>query len=128
MDSVLYALFSWNFLFFCLGIAALTFVARKLVEYFILDNPKLPGNKSSKLWQSLLLPIGPVCSGALIGLLASKYPYPQGIESISARVLFGLVAGFLSGLVYRVLKGMMYSAANLNQKPQNTESTDADKQ
>jgi len=107
MDSVFLAIFSWQFLLFCLAIAAVTFVIRKVVEYFILDNPKLPGNKASKLWRELLLPIGPVVGGALAGLVAVKYPYPEGISSVSGRVVFGLVAGLLSGLVYRVLSGML---------------------
>lgn len=107
MDAVFYAIFSWQFLLFCLGIAAVTFVIRKLVEYFVLDNPKMPGNKASKLWRELLLPIGPVCGGALLGLVAGKYPYPEGIHSVSGRVIFGLVAGLLSGLVYRVISGML---------------------
>lgn len=107
MDAVFYAIFSWQFLLFCLGIAGVTFVIRKLVEYFVLDNPKLPGNKSSRLWRELLLPIGPVVGGALLGLVAVKYPYPEGIHSVSGRVIFGLVAGLLSGLVYRVISGML---------------------
>jgi len=106
MDAVFYAIFSWQFLLFCLGIAAVTFVIRKLVEFFILDNPKMPGSRASKLWKELLLPIGPVVGGALLGLVAYKYPYPEGIHSISGRVIFGLVAGLLSGLVYRVMKGL----------------------
>lgn len=107
MDSVFLAIFSWQFLLFCLGIAGVTFVIRKLVEYFILDNPKLPGSRASKLWRDLLLPIGPVVGGALLGLVAAKYPYPEGINSVSGRVIFGLVAGLLSGLVYRVMTGML---------------------
>lgn len=107
MDTVFYAILSWQFLFFCLGVAAVTFVIRKSVEYFILDNPKLPGNKASKLWRELLLPVGPVVGGALLSLIATKYPYPEGINSVSSRVIFGLVAGLLSGLVYRVITGML---------------------
>lgn len=106
MDTVFLAIFSWQFLIFCLGIAAITFVIRKLVEYFVLNNPSMPGNSSSKVWKELLLPIGPVVGGALFGLIATKYPYPTGISSISARVMFGLVAGLLSGLVYRIIKAM----------------------
>jgi len=107
MDAVFYAIFSWQFLLLCIGIAAMTFVVRKIVEYFVLDNPKLPGSRVSKLWRELLLPIGPVVGGALVGLVSSNYPYPEGISAASGRVIFGLVAGFLSGLVYRVIAGML---------------------
>jgi len=107
MDAGLEALLSWQFLLFCLGIAAITFVIRKIVEFAILDNPKMPGNRFSKVWRELLLPIGPVFTGAIVAVLASKYPYPSEITSISGRFLFGLVAGFLSGLVYRIISGML---------------------
>ena len=40
---------SWQFMFLTLGIAAITFVLRKLIEYFILENPNLPGDKKSKI-------------------------------------------------------------------------------
>ncbi len=109
MDAGLEALLSWQFLLFCLGIAAITFVIRKIVEFTILDNPKMPGSKFSKFWRELLLPVGPVFTGSIIAFFAKQYPYPQGISSASGRLLFGLVAGFLSGLVYRVITGMLRS-------------------
>lgn len=139
MDSVFLAIFSWQFLLFCLGIAGVTFVVRKVVEYFVLDNPKMLGNSSSKLWRELLLPIGPVVGGALVGLVAAKYPYPEGINSVSGRVIFGLVAGLLSGLVYRVIAGMLKktteaasnalggAAPPANPLPPPTEGVDGDK-
>lgn len=107
MDAGLEALLSWQFLLFCLGIAAITFVIRKIVEFTILDNPKMPGNRFSKIWRNLLLPIGPVFTGLIVSFFATGYPYPSGIDSVSGRLLFGLVAGFLSGLVYRVITGML---------------------
>ena len=56
MENALQALLSWQFVLFCLGIFAITFVLRKVAEY-ILDNPKVPMSKASKLWTELLLPI-----------------------------------------------------------------------
>lgn len=109
MDTGLEALLSWQFLLFCLGIAAITFVIRKIFEFAVLDNPKMPGNKASRLWTELLLPVGPVFTGAIIAFFAKQYPYPSGIVSASGRILFGLVAGLLSGLIYRVIRGMLKS-------------------
>jgi hypothetical protein len=109
MDTVLQALLSWQFVLFALAIAALTFVIRKVVE-FALDNPSIPTGKMTKtdrLWTELLLPILPVVLGAVAGLLAKKYPFPDGLTNPSARIAFGLVAGLLSGLVYRVIKGTL---------------------
>jgi hypothetical protein len=100
MDSTLEALLSWQFLFFCLSVAAVTFVVRKISEY-ILDNPKVPASKTSKLWTDLILPILPVFLGSVGALIAKQYPYPTGLNEASGRFAFGLVAGLLSGLVYR---------------------------
>lgn|SRR5574339_591291 len=109
MDTVLQALLSWQFMLFALAIAALTFVVKKVVEYAI-DNPNIPTGtmtKENRLWRELILPIFPVVVGAGAGFLAKMYPFPDGIKSASARIAFGLVAGLLSGLLYRVIKGSL---------------------
>jgi hypothetical protein len=105
------ALFSWQFLLFCLAIAAIIFVIRRFAEY-AMEN-WASAAKESKLWKELILPILPVLIGPVAAFFAKKYPFPDGLNSISARIAFGLVAGLLSGLVYRVLKSMLsYKAAN----------------
>lgn len=110
MDDLLKIFLSWQFMIFCLGLAGMGFVLRKLIEYFILDNPHIPASKQSMIWRSLILPISPVISGALAGYLAKNYPYPDGIASSEyGRVSFGLVAGLLSGLVYRVISELLRS-------------------
>ena len=108
MDTVLQAFLSWQFVFFCLACAAVTFVARKIVE-FVLDNPNVPASKSSKFWRDLFLPIFPIVFGPLGAWLAAGFPYPEGLATSSARVVFGLVAGFLSGFVYRIVKSFLAS-------------------
>lgn len=113
MDTVLQALLSWQFVLFALAIAALTFVIRKIVE-FAIDSPNIPTgsmNKTSKLWTELILPILPVLLGAFSGLLAKTYPFPDGLNTLSARIAFGLVSGLLSGLVYRIIRGALASKA-----------------
>lgn len=110
MDELLKIFLSWQFMIFCLGLAALGFVMRKIIEYAILDNPHVPGNKHSMIWRSLILPIAPVVSGALAGYFAKNYPYPDGLGSSEyGRISFGLVAGLLSGLVYRVVAELLKS-------------------
>lgn len=111
MDNVLQALLSWQFVFFALAIAAMTFVLKKVVE-FAIDNQSIPTGsmtKENRFWKELVLPISPVVMGAGAGFLAKMYPFPEGIESASARLAFGMVAGFLSGLVYRIVKGTLAS-------------------
>ena len=111
MDNVLQALLSWQFVFFALAIAAMTFVLKKVVE-FAVDSPNIPTGsmtKENRFWKELVLPISPVIMGTLVGLFAKMYPFPEGIESSSARITFGMVAGLLSGLLYRIIKGALAS-------------------
>ncbi len=109
MDTALQALLSYQFILFCLALSAITYVLRLAVQFFILDNPKLPGSRTSKLWKELLLPIAPVLNGALFGWLIKGSIYPEMVHDTAGRVFFGLVAGLLSGLVYRVVWGMIKS-------------------
>lgn len=106
MDLSLQILTGWQFVLFTLTIAGLTFIVRTIVEYF-LSKESVPMNKTSKIWTELLLPVGPVITGALLGFMFSQYPYPEGISSASARTFFGLVAGLFSGLAYKIIKGML---------------------
>lgn len=110
MDDLLRIFLSWQFMIFCLGLAALGFIFRKIIEYAILDNPHMPGSKHSMIWRSVILPIAPVVSGAVAGYFAKNYPYPEGLgASEYGRISFGLVAGLLSGLVYRVVTELLKS-------------------
>lgn len=105
MDTIFQALFSWQFLLFCLAIAAVLFIIRRVFEYVM--ETRHVGASESKLWKELILPILPVVLGPTAAYFAQQYPYPAGLNSGSARVAFGLVAGLLSGLVYRVLKSAL---------------------
>lgn len=101
---------TWQFLIFCLGLSAITFVVRKVVEYFMSNFSILSGKKLFILWRSVLLPIGPVVNGAIAGFLADGFPYPELLGASSyGRFSFGLVAGLFSGLVYRVVTGLLKS-------------------
>lgn len=109
MDTVFQALLSWQFILFCLGIAAITSVLRKGIEFFVLDNPKMPGTRTSKFWLNFVLPVSPVVMGPVLSYFAKQYPYPETLGNIDGRIAFGLVAGLFSGLAYRVLKSFMAS-------------------
>lgn len=108
-DTVFKAIISWQFILFCLGIAAITFVFKKGVEFFVLDNPKMPGTRTSKFWRDLILPIFPIVSGSLVGLFAPQYPFPEYLHATSGRVIFGLVAGMLSSTIYRMMTAFLKS-------------------
>lgn len=109
MDTALQALLSYQFILLCLAIASVTFVEKTLIQYFILDNPKMPGNRKSALWTEVILPISPVFIGVVATALIHGSIYPDDVKDAAGRIEFGLVGGLLSGLVYRVAWGMIKS-------------------
>jgi hypothetical protein len=104
MDTALQTLLSWQFVMLCLGIAAITFVIRK-IGYFVINYYNL--KKIELVWGELIVPISPVVLGAMVTSVISKYPFPESVSTLSGRVFFGLVAGMFSGLVYRIVKAML---------------------
>ena len=111
MDTLIQAFLTWQFLFFCLAIGAVVFVIRQVVEYGMENWWPLKqwkaAHKDAKLWRGLILPILPILLGQGGALLAKAYPYPEGFSSTSGRVVFGLVAGFTSGLIVRLFKSFL---------------------
>lgn len=103
MDPILEMFFSWQFIVFSLAVAAVIFVIRTVVEYFVQKSK--PAVK--KLWHDLFLPILPVFVGGFIGHFFKSYPYPNDLTSDGNRIVFGVVAGLLSGLLYRVIKSLI---------------------
>ncbi len=106
MDDILKVLFGLPFIFFCLAISAVTVVTRKIIEY-ILEHPRVPTSKKSKIWNELVLPIAPVIIGPVWAFFAPTYPFSATLTNAHGRVIIGLVAGLLSGLVYRVVKAFV---------------------
>lgn len=95
------ALFSWQFVLLSLFIAGITFIVRLVMEYY------KENLKDQKFWRDVFLPIFPLVLGVVIGATMSKYPYPDGLVSIGGRIVFGMVAGMFSGLVFRVMNAML---------------------
>jgi phosphoglycerol transferase MdoB-like AlkP superfamily enzyme len=105
MDPILTILLSWQFILFGLAVAGVVYVVRILVEYFIQLAKRDP--KTSKFWSELVLPILPVVLGALAAVKFKSFPYPDGLVTRGDRIIFGLVAGLLSTLLYRIVKGLL---------------------
>jgi|HubBroStandDraft_5_1064220.scaffolds.fasta_scaffold99723_2 phosphoglycerol transferase MdoB-like AlkP superfamily enzyme len=105
MDPILTILLSWQFILFGLAVAGVVYVVRILVEYFIQLAKRDP--KTSKFWSELVLPILPVALGALAAVKFKSFPYPDGLVTRGDRIIFGLVAGLLSTLLYRIVKGLL---------------------
>ena len=113
MDTILHAFLSWQFLFFCIALGAAVFVIRQVVEYAMKNWWPLKGwaaaNSKAKVWRDLILPIMPIVLGQVAALVAHQYPYPEGFSTVSGRVVFGLVAGFSSGLIVKLYKSFLAS-------------------
>ena len=92
-------LLSWQFVLLCLAVSAIIFVFRTVVDFTI----KSLG-KTSSLWEDVILPSSPVILGGLMGWFMDSFPYPDNLTSKDFRIIFGLVAGFLSASVYRMIK------------------------
>ena len=93
-----------NFLFLCLGISAIVFVFKTIIEFIFKFYSR---NKFVyKLWKNLLLPLMPVLIGVLV-LFDKTYPFPENFNGIISRSMFGLTAGLFSGLVYRLIKELI---------------------
>lgn len=101
MGDAISSVFSWNLLLFALGVFVITWVVRTIVEYFVTSAV------GAKLWEKLVLPLLPVVVGTAIGFFAKMYPYPDGLTTLVARLMFGGVGGMFSGLIFQVAKGML---------------------
>lgn len=100
MDGALSAFLSWQLILFSLGIFFLIWIVRTIVEFCS------PAVVKSRAWTDLFLRLSPVIVGAIVGYFATGFPYPFLSTAMSGRVLFGVVSGGLSSLLYGSIKSM----------------------
>jgi len=112
-ESIKVLSYFWQFGLLALAISAITFLFRKVLEFFVIQNPKVPLTKTSLFWRDLFLPILPILIGGFFGYFITSYPYPAGINDISSRILFGLVGGMMSGTIYRIIKKIVLAKVGL---------------
>ncbi|CAB4196487.1 hypothetical protein UFOVP1290_7 [uncultured Caudovirales phage] len=105
--ETLQALLSWQFILFGLCVFAVVFILRTIMEY-MLRNFKVVAKKS-RLWNELMLPIAPPIIGVVMSMFGKSLPYPENLTTFGGKIEFGLVAGLLSGLIYRVVKSFIAS-------------------
>lgn len=125
MENGLQALLSTQFILFALSVFFLTTVIRTLVE-LLLNSPKVPVYKDSKLWKGLL-PILPILVGTILAACAYMYPYPEGIKDLMSRMVFGSAAGGLCTILFQVVKSMLTSKAPMlgtKEEPKDENSLD----
>ena len=109
MNSMLEIFANWNFVLLCVAISCCVFVMRKLIDFWVLDNPRIPLNKQSRVWRELVLPFLPIAiSIAFASSPASNsFPYPEVLTTWAGKFLFIVSSGLLSPLVYRVITGLL---------------------
>lgn len=103
MHDLVEQFLSMSTMVFCLAVVALVWIQRRLLEGFL---PVLKNKETrvGKMWREMFVPLAPIGTGGIAGMVATKYPYPEMFTSFSSRLFFGLVCGLLSGLVYRLIK------------------------
>lgn len=108
MNEFLSIFITWQFLVLCIGIAAVTFVIRTIIEFAILDNPHMPGNRASKFWREVVLVILPIVLGVVFAAVGKSFPYPAVISEAYSKFLFSASAGLLSPTLYRVIRALLW--------------------
>ena len=98
MDNALTILFSSQFILFCLCITGIVMFVRRIAEYVF------PTLKTSKPWTDAILPGAPMVIGVIMSLVDKAYPYATGLTSTLDHVIYGVAAGLLSNVVYRIVK------------------------
>lgn len=102
LDKGLELLTTWNTLLYTLAVIAIVTVVRLPVE-------KLwPAVSAKKWWREVLVPLLPLGFGAAGGL-GPSFPFPEGIRTLYARIVYGLVCGFVSAYLFAYLKKVFAS-------------------
>jgi hypothetical protein len=104
MGPDLWSFITWQFILFSLGVMTIVFILRTILQYFFIQL------QSSRLWNTLVLPVAPILIGGTMARLLKAYPYSTGLTSNLDHILFGAVAGLLSGLIFSVIKGTLGSS------------------
>lgn len=113
MDFSILELLNLPFLIFCLAIASITYVFRTIIEFFILDNPKVPLDKRSRFWTEVFLPILPIIIGVVISYFGNKIPLLLDLtDNAQGRIAYGLTGGALSTVIFRMIKSLIKSSSN----------------
>ena len=123
MDQALANFLGWHTLIFALACWILTFFTRRVVETIWPslamkadenDPAKSYATTMSRWWNKVILYAVPVVWGGLSAMLAKKYPFPQGIQTLSGRLFFGLVIGFFSGFAFKIVIQMIGRKFNVD--------------
>lgn len=113
MDPAIDSLLTWPTLLLSIGIYVVVRVIRRLVEGG-LSRYRV---KANFYWREVAVPILPIVVGALWGAVHANFPYPEGLNGRGSHALYGIVCGFFSGLVYRIITSFVGKKWPTEQKP-----------
>lgn len=95
----------------CFAIVGLVWAQRKIVELLMARyNKKM---LKAKLWTEFFVPIAPLGTGALLMLVPGIPVIEMFAATMATKMLFGLALGMVSGLVFRLLKKMIFDRAGM---------------
>jgi hypothetical protein len=61
-------------------------------------------------WNDILVPISPVIIGAILaGSISKTFPYPEGMQLLWGRLMFGVFCGLIGSKVYQIVWGVLKS-------------------
>jgi hypothetical protein len=110
MDSMFNQLFALPNLIFCLMVTILVWIQRKVIA------TAWKGAETNKLYREILLPLGPIGTGAILAACVKSYPYPESFHSFGPRVIYGSVIGLVSAHGYKMLKAYFAKAGDNSAK------------
>lgn len=100
---------NWQTVVFCLGVYLLTYTFRTIIE----NAPATKPFSQGWLWQTILLPIGPIGTGVALAFLSKKFPWPVPVaDSISAKLMYGAICGMMSGWMFARIRDWFGIAAD----------------
>lgn len=118
MDEALATFLGFHTLVFGLGCYILTLLTRRVFELAFphlkkraeaMDPLPMYWSKLSLIWNELVLDFLPMVWGGVVASLATMYPFPANISSLSGRFFFGIVVGFFSSFVYKIVKKIIFT-------------------
>ncbi|KKN61321.1 hypothetical protein LCGC14_0523120 [marine sediment metagenome] len=104
----------------CLAIVALLWIQRKTAV--VVAHKFGKKLEDSEVWRELVLPVGPIVTGALL-MLVPLVPVPAVFAGgVLVKMVFGGALGLISGLVYRLIKkNILNKMGKINGEAPNTE-------
>ncbi len=106
MDEIFQVFVNPATLFVCLAAYVLTYVVRTFIEGVWI------GAKENHYWNELFLPLGPIVNGALLGLAAKSFMWPDlANKTMLARMMYGAICGTFSALLYARVRSWVAAKA-----------------